>query len=409
MIKLGLLSITTLLLLHSQHAQASEQKYFKNLRYNHVSLHVPIKGILPISAEQAEKESHYVFHYDGEGRITEIINNKYGRFRRHPLTHFGAHKITFDYQGSKEVRTYFDIKGKPMKNIRGVHKEVFSLDTSGFKRKLDFYDKDNQPVESNWKIANYTWQQQDGLVVEQRFDLKGEAKALSPYFAFGTTGIIYDNNANPIKHINLDESEKIVNAEFGVAFYRDEYDERGLHISYSYFDNNNDAVLSPFGFHKGIKQYDEQGKQNGMKRFDAQGQEVKRLILPAVEPASEEERKVIKQTALNYLIALQTLNPDLMEATLHKSLAKSFVSHNREGKTSLRFTTFEQMIGFAENWNKAGTRFPNKPSNKAEIMDVYNNMAAVKLTSDNWVEYLHLVKVDGKWRVKDLVWDYNNI
>jgi len=34
-------------------------------------------------------------------------------------------------------------------------------------------------------------------------------------------------------------------------------------------------------------------------------------------------------------------------------------------------------------------------------------MAAVKLVSDNWYEYLHLLKINGHWKIKNLVWDYN--
>jgi hypothetical protein len=33
----------------------------------------------------------------------------------------------------------------------------------------------------------------------------------------------------------------------------------------------------------------------------------------------------------------------------------------------------------------------------------------VKLVSDNWVEYLHLIKLDGKWTLTNLIWQYKDI
>ena len=65
------------------------------------------------------------------------------------------------------------------------------------------------------------------------------------------------------------------------------------------------------------------------------------------------------------------------------------------------------MIMFAESWNNDGTRFPPKPNNQAIILDSTHNMASVKLLSDNWYEYLHLVKIAGKWQIKNLLWTKN--
>jgi hypothetical protein len=78
-------------------------------------------------------------------------------------------------------------------------------------------------------------------------------------------------------------------------------------------------------------------------------------------------------------------------------------------KEYARATTKTQMIEFATSWNKSNTKFPFKPSNKIKILDIYNRIATVKLVSDNWVEYLHLMKLDGKWSIVNLVWQYKDI
>ena len=50
------------------------------------------------------------------------------------------------------------------------------------------------------------------------------------------------------------------------------------------------------------------------------------------------------------------------------------------------------MMAFANSWNKSNTKFPVPANNNVTILDIYNRIATVKLVSDNWVEYLHLMK-----------------
>ena len=74
-----------------------------------------------------------------------------------------------------------------------------------------------------------------------------------------------------------------------------------------------------------------------------------------------------------------------------------------------RATTKAQMIEFAKTWNKTGTRFPFNPENKIKILDIYNRIATIKLISDNWIEYLQLIKLDGNWEIMNLIWQYRDI
>jgi len=392
----------------SLNAYADSVKYFADLRYNHVSLHVPIKGIMPLN-KTAIDQPHYKFTFNDNGQITEIINHNYGQVRRHPLTHFSAHRVTIQYNKNQEVRRYFDIHNQPMLNIRGVHKEIFTLDDSGFKKQLSFFDVNNQPTHSLWNIAKYVWKQQEGLVIENRVNLDGIKQNLSPYFSFKTTAIEYDKQGNPFKLFNLNGREEVSNSQFKVAYYQDEYNKLDQHIKYSYFDEDNNVGVNPWGFSYAIKKYDNDGRLVRVDRFNHQGKFMPREAIPAPVPISKQEHEIIKQVAINYLVALQTLNPQLMAQTLHQELSKNVIRVLPNGKHQLNNTSYKRMLEHAKQWNKSGVKFPPNPNNKATIFDVYNNMAAVKLESDNWIEYLHLIKIDGRWQVKDLVWDNNNI
>ena len=124
--------------------------------------------------------------------------------------------------------------------------------------------------------------------------------------------------------------------------------------------------------------------------------------------ASEEDRKEVKRVSLGYLVALQQLKPELMAEVMHQNLAKrtSYVDP-KTGKGMLHNTSYEEMINFAKTWNIKGDKFPKKPTNNVSILDMQGSMASVKLESDNWYEYLHLVKIDNHWKIVNLYWEYH--
>lgn len=98
--------------------------YYGELRYNHVSLHVPIEGIMPFKRYPKGK-SHFQFKFDDKKRIVEIVNHTFGRLPLHPLTHFCAHRISIDYENGQEIRRYFDIKNQQLLTFAECIKRFF--------------------------------------------------------------------------------------------------------------------------------------------------------------------------------------------------------------------------------------------------------------------------------------------
>jgi len=124
--------------------------------------------------------------------------------------------------------------------------------------------------------------------------------------------------------------------------------------------------------------------------------------------ANEHDRKEVERVSLGYLVALQQLKPELMAEVMHPNLAKrtSYID-SKTGKVLLHDTSYDEMIQYAKSWNIKGDKFPQAPTNKAHILDLQGNMASVKLESDNWYEYLHLVKINDQWKIVNLYWQYH--
>ena len=407
-----LLSITSSL--YSQNDYST--KYFRHLRYNHVSPYIPLSGAYQIDKTIAQSTSHYIFKYDNLNRLTEIINNHYFTEKQHPLASIGVYKLVIEYPENKAIRTFFNMNGIRIHNDRSVYKEVYDVDKNGFVSNLKFYDLEDNPMESNWGIAEYKWLKHENLIIENRVNLKNETIPLSPYFQFGTTGISLDKNGFPKAHYNLDNDLNIINNDKGTASYQDIYDDKGNHIKYSYHDSDNKLIMNQWDFAYGIKVYDDIGNQIGLNQFDTDGKQIRtrtiytNTTLEYATFASEKDTLEIQKKSLGYLKALQQLKPDLMNEVMNDSLNKVSIGYDRASKKEYaRATTRAEMMVFANNWNKANNRFPPKPKDDIKILDIYNRIGTVKIVSDNWVDYLHLMKLDGEWSIINILWQHKDI
>ncbi|WP_169301411.1 nuclear transport factor 2 family protein [Pontimicrobium aquaticum] len=396
-------------------AQNTTNKYFRHLRYNHVSPYIKLAGTYPIDATTAKNTSHYVFTYNNH-ELVEITNNHYFTERRHPLASIGAYKTIITHTKDRETRIFLNKNGKRITNDREVYKEVFTKDKKGNYSQLEFFDLNNKPMESNWEIYKYTWYKKRKMIIEKRFNLKNEPRNISTYFEFGTTGMKFRKDGTPIGNFNLNEDLKIANNSEGVASYQDTYDTNGNHIKYTYHDKNNKLVMNQNGFSIGTKEYDsignyiKQGHYDSSMKLIRERDIVNNQYITLSKKASQKDSLEIKRISLGYLIALQELKPELMNEVMNDSLNKVTIGYSRALKKEIVTSISKnRMIENAKNWNKSNTRFPPNPSNQIKILDVYNRIATVKLFSDNWVEYLHLIKLDGKWSIINLLWQHKNI
>lgn len=397
-------------------AQNNTNEYYRHLRYNHVSPYIKIAGIYPIDANTAKETSHYIFKYNDDKELIAITNNHYFTEKKHSLASIGAYKTIITYKNNQEIRVFYDVNEKRITNDREVYKEVFTKDKKGNYNKLTFFDINDKPMESNWQISEYHWFKKQKMIIEKRYNLKNEPRNLSTYFEFGITGMRFRKDGSPIGNYNLDKDLKITNNSVGVASYQDTYDEKGNHIKYTYHDANDNLVMNKFGLSVGTKEYDSLGNYTKQGHYDQDMKFIRSRDIASNQhislskTASQKDTLAIKKISLEYLIALQKLKPDLMNEVMNDSLNKVTIGFNRKlRKEVVTYISKERMIKNAENWNKSNTKFPKKPSNKITILDIYNRIATVKIYSDNWVEYLHLIKLDEKWSIVNLLWQHKDI
>ena len=87
---------------------------------------------------------------------------------------------------------------------------------------------------------------------------------------------------------------------------------------------------------------------------------------------------------------------------------RTFWTNKKTGKEYLRETFPDAMILLAETYNQDGSNFPENPKKEVLNLDIYDKTASVKLIADDWIDYMHIVKLNGKWQLVNVLWQFND-
>lgn len=117
----------------------------------------------------------------------------------------------------------------------------------------------------------------------------------------------------------------------------------------------------------------------------------------------------IKQVALDYIESQHNVKPEQFEGAAHPRMVKrTFWTNKKTGKEYLRETFTDAMILLAETYNLDKDKFPENPKKEVIILDVFDKVASVKLIADDWIDYMHIVKLNGKWQLVNVLWQFND-
>jgi len=105
------------------------------------------------------------------------------------------------------------------------------------------------------------------------------------------------------------------------------------------------------------------------------------------------EVAAVKKASLDYVEGYYESNAERIKTGVNPNLVKRKV---KDGKFSE--LTFDKLIEIAVKSKK------EKPSIEADVYDIYNDMASVRVTS-GFVDFIHLSKIDGKWQVVNVLWN----
>ena len=129
------------------------------------------------------------------------------------------------------------------------------------------------------------------------------------------------------------------------------------------------------------------------------------VALTAGSQTQDADREAIKQAVLDYGQGWYDGNAERMDRALHPDLAKRALMLDRStGKGKLDQIDKK---GLVEATRKgSGTHTPEDiRRTDVTILDVFGNAATVKLQMHDWVDYMHMVKTQGEWKIVNVLWE----
>ena len=128
-----------------------------------------------------------------------------------------------------------------------------------------------------------------------------------------------------------------------------------------------------------------------------------------VQGQTQQDSLAIKQVALDYIESQHNVAPKQFKNAAHPRMVKrTFWTNKTTGKEYLRETFRDAMILLAETYNVDKDKFPKTPKKEVIILDVLDKVASVKLIADDWIDYMHIIKLNGKWQLVNVLWQFND-
>ena len=114
----------------------------------------------------------------------------------------------------------------------------------------------------------------------------------------------------------------------------------------------------------------------------------------------------ITNVVRDYIESCYDGDPERMARSLHPALVKRTVMpHEVTNRPMIRATSATQLI---ENIRGLGERGHVTPRNERRfdlsILDIFDDVATVKVYADYWLDYIHLIKIDGSWKILNVLW-----
>jgi hypothetical protein len=126
-------------------------------------------------------------------------------------------------------------------------------------------------------------------------------------------------------------------------------------------------------------------------------------VSPVENRLSLADQQAIHQTALNYLQGWYEGDPTRMESSLHETLAKRSVTRDEAGQEGLWNLTKAEMVQYtADGGGKAAPR--TELVYEVTIQDSFGDVAAVRVIARDFVDFLHLARINGTWKIVNALW-----
>ena len=124
----------------------------------------------------------------------------------------------------------------------------------------------------------------------------------------------------------------------------------------------------------------------------------------AVRAQTAADSAAIRATALDYIEGFYTGDAARLERALHTDLKKRIVERKPGEPETLQEMSAEQLVQMTAGGG--GKQMPDEQKRSdVTILDISDGMASVKIEAGVWVDYMHIARVDGAWKIVNVLWE----
>lgn len=276
-------------------------KYFKSIQFSETPWDTE-KGTHPLTAEEAKTVNNYKFTYNENKQLASVEYNRNNVLLDY--SSIGAAKITYTYEGNKQIKRFLNEKGEAVKN-GGASVFEYTLDESGTRVSMRFLDENNAPVENRNKISNYKWQRlPDGMVQELRYNLAGESVVMNEFCPFYELRFSYDANGFVTRMANY-QADSLYNCtaencgDIGVSYFLFENNAAGDLITFSVHNASGQSSNLYWGWSKRVNVVDANGNVVETTVFDQDNEYLGGKNLPITKSEYDEHGALVKRISMD--------------------------------------------------------------------------------------------------------------
>lgn len=112
----------------------------------------------------------------------------------------------------------------------------------------------------------------------------------------------------------------------------------------------------------------------------------------------------VHQAALDYLEALYEVDTVRVVRSVHPAPTK-YGYYRADGPYRSGAMTYDELKPLALRWNRDHQRVdPETAVKEVVVFDVLDKTASAKIVAHWGVDYMHLAKVDGRWMIRQILW-----
>lgn len=130
------------------------------------------------------------------------------------------------------------------------------------------------------------------------------------------------------------------------------------------------------------------------------------VVLVSVAALGQDDKAMVQSALQDYVDALYNVQPEKIERSVDTTLRKIgywYDERSNAYRDNLPMT-YQQLYDLAGTWNKKGDRVTKDSPKKIEVHEVNDKTATGKLTAEWGIDLFHLAKVNGQWKIMNIIW-----